>query len=197
MINLNKNNFIELLKNNLKYMSEQEKKDIINEYIMHFADGRQESKSEEDISKELGDPEEIAKEINAVYAINKVENNKSLKSMFTALLSIMGISVMNCIIVIVSLFVLLIFSPFILAYIIGVPIMILSPLILILMGFINGFNSIGAPEILESIKGLVIGSFLAFLGYYIGKSFFKLFINYLRWNTSIARGKKYYEKNYY
>ncbi|MEH7239547.1 HAAS signaling domain-containing protein, partial [Bacillus sp. JJ1562] len=128
---MNKNNFLKFLKDNLKYMSDQEKKDIIDEYVMHFAEGKHENKSEEEISKELGNPEEIAKELNAAYAIDRVEENKSIKSMFTALLSIMGLSVMNCIIIIVSLFALLILSPFILAYIIGVPIMILSPLILI------------------------------------------------------------------
>ena len=110
--------------------------------------------------------------------------------MFTALFSIMGLSVINCIIIIMSLFVLLILTPFILAYLIGVPIMILSPLILIVMGFINGFSTIGVGEIFESIKGLIIGSFLAFLGYYIGKSFVRLLIKYLRWNTSIAKERK-------
>jgi hypothetical protein len=68
--------------------------------------------------------------------------------------------------------------------------MILSPLILIVMGFVRGFSTIGVGEIFESIKGLIIGSFLAFLGYYIGKSFVRLFIKYLKWNMSIARGKK-------
>lgn len=76
---------------------------------------------------------------------------------------------MNSIISIMSLFVLIILLPFILAYIIGVPIMILSPLILIVMGFVIGFSTIGFSEIFESVKGFIIGSFLAFLGYYLGK----------------------------
>ena len=79
MINLNKNNFLKLLENNLKVMSEQEKKDIVDKYIMHFAEGKNRNKSEEEISKELGNPEVIAKELNAVYAINKVEEKKSIK----------------------------------------------------------------------------------------------------------------------
>lgn len=110
--------------------------------------------------------------------------------MLIALLSIMGLSLINCIIIIISLFALIILTPFILAYIISVPIMILSPLILIIMGFVNGFSIIGVGEVFDSIKGLILGSFLAFLGYYIGKSFFRLFIKYLRWNTLIARGNK-------
>ncbi|MEM5594709.1 DUF1700 domain-containing protein [Niallia circulans] len=193
MINLNKNNFLKLLKNSLKFMSEKEKKDILEEYSMHFTEGLSENKSEEEISKELGNPEEIAKELNAVYAINKVEEKKSIRSMLTAMMSIMGLSLMNCIIIIVSLFFMLLLTPFILAYVIGVPIMILSPIILIVMGFVDG-STIGLGEILESIKGVIIGAILAILGYYIGKSFIKLFIKYLKWNASIARGKMDYEK---
>jgi len=188
MINLNKNNFLKLLKNSLKFMSEKEKKDILEEYSMHFTEVLSENKIEDEISKELGNPEEIAKELNAVYAINKVEEKKSIRSMLTAMMSIMGLSLMNCIIIIVSLFFMLLLTPFILAYVIGVPIMILSPIILIVMGFVDG-STIGIGEILESIKGVIIGAILAILGYYIGKSFIKLFIKYLKWNASIARGK--------
>ncbi len=171
-------------------MSEKEKKDIVEEYDMHFADGLNEDKSEEEISKELGKPEEIAKELNAVYAMNKVEENKSIKSMFTAMFSIMGLSIVNCIIIIVSFFMLLLCTPIILAYIIGVPIMILSPVILIVMGFVNGFNTIGTGEIFQVVKGVILGSLLGILGYYIGKFFVKLFIKYLKWNISIFKGGK-------
>ncbi|MFC3779099.1 HAAS signaling domain-containing protein [Bacillus chungangensis] len=187
---LNKNKFLKLLKNNLKYMSEKEKKDIVEEYYMHFVDGGNENKSEEEISKELGKPEEIAKELNAVYAINKVEENKSIKSMSTALLTIMGLSIANCIIIIVSLFVLLLCTPFILAYIIAVPAMILSPVILIVMGFVYGFNIIGVEEIYQVVKGVILGSLLAILGYYIGKSFVRLFVKILKWNISIYKGEE-------
>ncbi|CAM4191613.1 HAAS signaling domain-containing protein [Lederbergia lenta] len=180
---------MKFLESGLKFMIAKEKRDIVDEYILHFAEEGHKYKSEEEISKELGNPEEIAKELNAVYAINKVEENKSIRSMFTALLSIMGLNMMNCIIIIVSFFVLLILLPFILAYIIGVPFMILSPLILIVMGFINGFNTIGFGEISESIKGIMIGTILAFLGYFIGKFIVRLMIKYLRWNMLIARGK--------
>ena len=85
-------------------MSEEEKRDILNEYRMHFDEGKHENKSEEDISKELGNPIEIAKELNAVYSIKKVEEQRSIKSMFTAVLSIIGLGVMNAIIIFMSFF---------------------------------------------------------------------------------------------
>ncbi|MBD8006878.1 HAAS signaling domain-containing protein [Bacillus norwichensis] len=187
MIQLNKNSFLKLLESNLKHMSEKEKEDIIEEYYMHFADGSNENKSEEEISKELGEPEKIAKELNAVYSIDKVEENKSIKEMFTALLSIMRLSIVNCIIIIVSLFMLLLCIPIILAYIIAVPIMILSPVILIVMGFVNGFDTIGATEIFQVIKGLTLGSLLIILGYYIRKPLVRLFLKHMKWNIPISR----------
>lgn len=191
-IYLNKHIFLKSLKNKLKYMSEKE--DMVDKYSTRFVDRGSESKSEEEISKGLGKPEKITKELSAVYAINKVEEKKSIKSMFTALFSIVGLSVANCIITIVSLFILLLCMPFILAYIIGVPIMILSPAILIVIGFVNGFHTIGVDEIFQTVKGFILGSLLAILGYYIGKSvrkpFVRLFIKHWKWNISIFKGEK-------
>lgn len=97
--------------------------------------------------------------------LRRLTRIKAFKSMFTALLSIMGLGIMNCIIIIVSLFALLLLLPIILAYIIGVPILILSALILIVMGLVNGLSTIGSGEILESIKGFIIASLLAILWY--------------------------------
>ncbi|MED3961534.1 HAAS signaling domain-containing protein [Niallia taxi] len=190
MICLNKNIFLKLLKNSLKFMSEQEKKDIVYEFNRHFDEGKLEGKSEEEISEKLGSPEEIAKELNAVYAMKRVEENSTIKGLFTAMLSIMGLSIMNFIFIMMVFFIMLILLPFILAYFIGVPIMILSPIILIIFGFVNGFGTIGAGDFFESIKGLIIGAILALTGYFIGKFFIKLFIKYLRWNISIVREKK-------
>lgn len=187
---MSKKQFLLILKKHLWKLPKNEIDEILQDYEEYFMSGVEEGKIESKIVEALGSPKQIAKELNAVYAINKVEEKKSIRNMFTALFSIMGLSVMNCIIVIVSLFMMLLLTPFLLAYIIGVPIMILSPLILIGMGFVNGFSTIGIGEILESIKGLIIGSLLALLGYYIGKSFIRLFIKYLRWNASIARGNK-------
>ncbi|TSB47465.1 HAAS signaling domain-containing protein [Alkalicoccobacillus porphyridii] len=186
---MNKDEFLNLLKKNLKYMSAQEKKDILDDYALHYVEGASEQESEENISRNLGDPKDIAKELNADYAMQKVEDKKSFKNISNAVLSIMGLSIMNFMMVIGSLFLLLIFSPIILAFIIGVPIMIASPIILIVMGIVNGFHTIGMHEVYEVIKGVVIGSLLAVVGYYIAKAFMKLFINHLKWNMAMLKGR--------
>lgn len=187
---MSKKQFLSILEKYLRKLPKNEIEEILQDYEEYFTIGVEEGKTESQIVEALGSPKQLAKELNAVNAIYMAEENKSIKSMYMALISIMGLSVINCIIILMSLFVLLILTPFILAYIIGVPIMILSPLILIIMGFVNGFSTIGTGEIFESIKGLIIGSILAVLGYYIGKSFVRLFIKYLKWNMSIAREKR-------
>ncbi|PAD66047.1 hypothetical protein CHH83_26085 [Bacillus sp. 7586-K] len=187
---MSKKQFLLILEKYLRKLPQNEIEEILQDYEEYFTIGIEEGKTESQIIEGLGSPKQLAKELNAINAINKAEENKSIKSMFTALMSIMGLSVMNCIIILMSLFVLLILTPFILAYIIGVPIMILSPLILIIMGFVNGFSTIGTGEIFEAIKGLLIGSILAVLGYYVGKFFVRLFIKYLKWNTSIVREQR-------
>lgn len=187
---MSKKNFLLCLKKQLRKLPKNEKEEIIQDYEEYFMIGEGEGKTESQIVAALGSPKQIAKELNAVYAIKKVEVKKSIRNILSALLSIMGLSVMNYVIIIVSLFLLLILIPLTFAYFIAVPIMILSPLILLVMGFVNGFSTIGIGEILECIKGLIIGSLLAFLGYYIAKFSFKLLLKYLRWNISIARGKQ-------
>lgn len=191
---MSKMDFLLILKKHLRKLPKNETKEILQDYEEYFMIGVGEGKTESQLVEVLGSPKQLANELIAISAIKKVEEKKSISTVFTALFSIMGLSVMNCMIIIVGLFMLLILTPFILAYIIAVPVMILSPLILIGIGFVEGFSAIGVAEILESIKGLAIGSFLAFLGYFIAKLLFILLMKYLRWNMTIAKGDKLYEK---
>ncbi|MDG0061974.1 DUF1700 domain-containing protein [Priestia sp. P5] len=186
---MNKDQYLNLLKGNLRYMSEEEKNDIIAEYRTHFISSEKDKKDEQEIINQLGKPIEVAKELNAIYAINRVEEDKNMRSILKAVLSIMGLSVMNLCIMFISFFVLLILLPFFLAYIIGVPIMLFSPIILVFMGVINGFHTIKTEDIYEVIKGVILGSLLTVVGYYFGKNLFKLLIKNLKWNISMAKGR--------
>ncbi|WP_100331369.1 HAAS signaling domain-containing protein [Bacillus xiapuensis] len=186
---MSKKQFLVELKRELRKISRNEKEEILQDYEEYFRMGLEEGKQESQIVESLGSPKEIAKELNAVYAMKMVDEEKSIRNMFAALFSMMGLSLMNSIVIAISLFFLLILTPFIAAYVIGVPIMILSPLILIVIGFVKGFSTIGIADILETMKGVIIGSLLAILGYYIAKFAAHLFIKYLRWNLSIARRK--------
>ncbi|MEY8749406.1 HAAS signaling domain-containing protein [Alkalihalobacillus sp. NPDC078783] len=189
MVKLNKHNFLKILERNLKYLTEEEKKDVMDEYRTHYEDAAREEQNEIEISNNLGKPEEIAKELNAIYAIKKAEQKKSFKNLSAAIFSIMGLSVLNCFVILGGGIALLILSPFIIAYIIGVPLMLLAPLLTIVAGFIYGFHLIGFDEIFEAGRAFVVGCLLAIIGYYVGKHFVKLAIRNLKWNVSIVKGR--------
>ena len=184
---MNKEEYLKIIQKEIKKINTDEKEDILSEYESYFINGYKNNKNDEEIIKELGDPVKIAKEINAVNSLYKVENKKSVKSIFSAAFSIMELSILNLILIIFSFFVLLLFSPFILAYFIAVPIMIISPIILLVMGIINGFSTINTGDIIEVIKGVTLGIILVFIGYFITKYFWKLLVNYLNWNITIYK----------
>lgn len=62
---MNKDHYLKLLKRYLGHINNDEKQDILNEYETHFYSGKQEGKSEEQISHELGNPKSIAKRIKS------------------------------------------------------------------------------------------------------------------------------------
>jgi uncharacterized membrane protein len=188
---MNKEEYLKIIQKEKKKINTDEKEDILSEYESYFINGYKNNKNDEEIIKELKViPVKIAKEINAVNSLHKVENKKSVKSIFSAAFSIMELSILNLILIIFSFFVLLLFSPFILAYFIAVPIMIISPIILLVMGTINGFSTINTGDIIEVIKGVTLGIILVFIGYFITKFFWKLLVNYLNWNITIYKKGK-------
>ena len=66
-------------------MPNSEKEDIISEYETHFISGKQDGISEEEISKKLGNPKTIAKELTVSYAISNADSKRSFKNMIIAL----------------------------------------------------------------------------------------------------------------
>lgn len=181
---MSKDEYIKILKKNIKRLDKTEKNDVLNEYETHFLNGYKDNKSDDEISNNLGNPFFIAKEINALNDIERVENEKGIKNFIHAIFSVMGLSIVNFIIILSSIFIFFLLLPIILACIIAIPVMLFSPIIL---SFTNGFSVFNLENIFEVIKGIMLGLFLAILGYFIVKIFFKLIISFLKWNISIVR----------
>lgn len=184
---MSKDEYIKILKKNIKRLDKTEKNDVLNEYETHFLNGYKDNKSDDEISNNLGNPFFIAKEINALNDIERVENEKGIKNFIHAIFSVMGLSIVNFIIILSSIFIFFLLLPIILACIIAIPVMLFSPIILIILSFTNGFSVFNLENIFEAIKGIMLGLFLAILGYFIVKIFFKLIISFLKWNISIVR----------
>ena len=106
----------------------------------------------------------------------------------------MSLSIFNFISIIFSFFVLLLLLPLILAYVIAVPIMIVSPIILLVIGVINGFDTISMNDIFEVIKGVILGIILGFMGYFVAKYFLNFVVLYLKWDMAILKRRSCNEK---
>lgn len=119
-----------------------------------------------------------------------MEKEKNIKNIFIATFSIMSLSIFNFISIIFSFFVLLLLLPLILAYVIAVPIMIVSPIILLVIGVINGFDTISMNDIFEVIKGVILGIILGFMGYFVAKYFLNFVVLYLKWDMAILKKEK-------
>lgn len=184
---MKKDDYISILNKYIKNMNKEEKEDILNEYKSHFISGHYDNKTDEQISKELGNPISIAKELNAIKTVENLRKEKNIKNICTSFVSIMSLSIFNFIILLISLVVLLMLFPFILAYVIAVPVMIMSPALLIFVGAIYGFDVITWSDIFNTIKGVLIGIVLAIIGYYVIKYFSKLIIVYFEWNINLFK----------
>ena len=141
---MNKDHYLKLLKRYLGHINNDEKQDILNEYETHFYSGKQEGKSEEQISHELGNPKSIAKELRATAAVERAKSNSSISNIFLRLLqlwdSVYSISLLYCspVMIIFAIVSLILFT----ISMLGAPIM------LIVKGFIDGFSSIILYDVL-------------------------------------------------
>lgn len=59
---MNKKEFINELRKNLKSIKKEDREEIVQDYEEHFAIGKKQHRREEEIAKSLGNPKEIAKE---------------------------------------------------------------------------------------------------------------------------------------
>lgn len=96
---MTKNEYLALLYEHLKNMSETEKQDIVSEYENHFIEGLNDGKTEQQIVKMLGHPKDMAKAINAESAVGEAEKHKGFSNTGQAIITVLGLSVINFILI--------------------------------------------------------------------------------------------------
>ncbi len=104
---MNKDEYIEKLSKLLKKLPKEEREDILWDYEEHFMIGLEKGRSEEEISKALGNPKTLAKQIKTEYMVKKAEDKQSASSMFEAILSAAGLGIFNLIFVAVPALILI------------------------------------------------------------------------------------------
>lgn len=70
------NEFLARLERCLKHMDAQEKQDILQDYREHFEIGISSGKSEAQIARELGEPEQLARMFSAVRAAGRAHESR-------------------------------------------------------------------------------------------------------------------------
>lgn len=179
---MNKEQFLKQLNASLTRLSLEERKDILQDYEEYFEIGMEEGKSEQEISKSLGNPKQISKELMATYHLGQVEQTTSAGNVMRAVWAVIGLGFFNLVIVL---------GPFI--ALIGV----------VIAGWVSAIAFILAP--LGALFNLVLGNFQLFdlffalglcgIGIFIAMGMFvatsaltKGFIRYLKFNASLVKG---------
>lgn len=190
---MKKDEFLNQLRIYLQGLPNDEIRDILSDYEEHFHIGISKGKTEEEISRELGDPREIAKNYkpssSSQYTRDRntreVNQDKTARKIFVFIL----LAIFNLVLVL---------GPFIgilglLLGIYGVGIGFLSSGFTLLFRLpLNSFIVLVRPHILTS-TGLGIGLsslgiLTLILAVYLSRIIYKLSIRYLRWNISIIDG---------
>ncbi|MFY9800761.1 MAG: DUF1700 domain-containing protein, partial [Methanoregula sp.] len=77
--------YLDVLRDRLTgYLSGEDLDEILEEYAGHFAIGKSRGRTEEDLCRALGSPEDVANEIRAAYLIHKAEQTKSAGTIWRA-----------------------------------------------------------------------------------------------------------------
>lgn len=197
---MNKDEYIEKLSKLLKKLPKEEREDILWDYEEHFMIGLEKGRSEEEISKALGNPKTLAKQIKTEYMVKIAEDKQSASSMFEAILSAAGLGIFNLVFVAVPALILiaLLITFFVLAGVMvfgGIYITlaaIIQPLIPL-----HNFNIMMGDGLLNIFGGILVGIGLTILGlallagmYYLTRWLYGLAIKYLKLNLEIIKGRK-------
>ncbi|MDR7870607.1 MAG: DUF1700 domain-containing protein [Tissierellaceae bacterium] len=187
---MNRHEFLRQLRHSLYGLSEEEINDIILDYEEHFQIGLSKGKSEEEISKELGNPRDIARNYINTSTTQKeprLDSNLNNNSRKFILLILLGL--FNLIIVL---------GPYlgivgILIGVFGLGIGLFFGGIGILFGapFV-AFGSFGQLHILTMISFFIglsgLGILVVLLGIYLSKLLYKLTVRYIKWNIDTING---------
>ncbi|MBC9873249.1 DUF1700 domain-containing protein [Macrococcoides bohemicum] len=187
---MDQNLFLAILRKEIKNIPENEVNEIINEYINHFNESKLDGISEVEAAYLLGDPKEIAKEINYTFAINRFKRNPSIKNSIILMTNIALLSLHHLFFAILALITFIFLFPLILGSLIATPFMLLSPLYLLYLFLIDGPKALTFANIFEVVKGVILGLLLLYFYIFLFKNFNKLFIRFIEWNKNFIQRRK-------
>src|SRR5512147_2835431 len=113
----NEQEFIRILRGRLDgTLPKEELDDIVSDYAEHFSIGRSNGRTDEELWRALGSPEDLAREIRAMHLVRKAECDRSAKNLTHAVIATIGLGLFNLVFVLVP-FIILALLLFVVAFI--------------------------------------------------------------------------------
>jgi uncharacterized membrane protein len=155
---MNKEEYLKKINKLIKNLPKEDREDIISDYEEHFIIGLENGRNEEEISKALGDPKTVAKQIKAEHMLKKAEDKPSAGAIFEAILAVAGLGILNLMLVAIPAF--------------GVAVVILSLIVAGLAVIFVGILTILSPLLQPifpqyinlPVKSGIMGTFLMVIG---------------------------------
>jgi uncharacterized membrane protein len=190
----NEQEYLHTLKDRLTgLVSQEDLDDILSDYAEHFSIGKAEGRSEEELCRALGSPDDVAREISASYLVKRAEQARSAGNIWHAVMATLGLGLFNLICILVP-FVLLIVL-LVIIFMAGLVMLVTGPILMLVV--IMQLIGITVPAawwssplegILISVVLTCIGVVLVMAGFGLAKFFYRIGIRYLKWNIRIIRG---------
>ena len=173
-------------------LSPEELNDIISDYTEHFRIGKIEGRSEEDLFRSLGSPEDIAREIRATRLVKKAEDVRSCRNILHAVLATLGLGLFNLVFVLIP-FIILMLLLFVI-FIVGIAFTFCGPVAgifaLLQLAGLPAFAIWLSPAagIFFSIGITTLGLLLVIGDLFLAQFFYHIGIRYLKWNIGVITG---------
>ncbi|MCT4619268.1 MAG: DUF1700 domain-containing protein [Marinisporobacter sp.] len=192
---MNKSDYLKKLEELLKKLSKEEREEILMDYEEHFTFALEEGKTEDEIIKDLGNPNEIAKQYIASSVIHKATENPSFSNILKAVFTIVALGFFNIVFVLGPFLGVVgalmgLFGGAIGVFVGGSSLLvgiILKPLLgsLVSMPIVMTSNPVATSFLGIGIAAL--GVLLIIGNCYLAKGLYKLTLKYLRMNLKIIK----------
>jgi len=189
----NEQEYIRILKTRLEgTLPKNELDDILSDYTEHFSIGKANGRTDEELWRSLGSPDDVAREIRVMHLVKKAEDIRSCRNIFHAAVATLGLGLFNLVFVLVPFMLLVIMlSVF---FILGVMItffgfvgIVYSLLQIIGVSTFSVWHSPLAGVFFAT--GMTTTGLLVIIGnYYLSRFFYHVCIQYLKWNISVITG---------
>ncbi len=191
----NEQEYIRILRNRLEgTLPQDELDDIISDYAEHFRMGKADGRSEEELYRSLGSPEDVAREIKASHLVKKAEFHRSCGNIFHAVIATLGLGLFNLVFVLAPFFILV--CMLLMVLFIGVMFAFFGPAAFVF----SVLQILGLPSFaiwLSPVAGVFfsigitsLGLLLIIADFYLARIFYLLGIRYLKWNINVITGSE-------